>query len=170
MNNSAIFGRIPVQHLSLNKLIQFGDHLLVDHPVIDAQHKEIFELGVKVYQDWSCGEGIDVLRPAVEKLSNLMHVHFGFEERVLSGIGYEDIKSHAAEHRSMRDELSLMNEQFRNYKGGREIRTGSLMAPGWSIMQFILGFTVGHVATSDMCYYRALAANKHLVSGLVDAS
>ena len=88
MNDTALFGRMPLQHLSLNNLIQFGDHLLVDHPVIDAQHQEIFELGVKVYQDWSSGEGIDVLRPAVENLSNLMHAHFNFEERILHGIGY----------------------------------------------------------------------------------
>lgn len=169
MHNNALFGRLPFQHLSLNNLIQFGDHLLVDHPVIDAQHKEIFELGVKVYQDWSSGEGVDVLRPAVEKLSNLMHSHFSFEERVLHDIGYEDLKGHAAEHRVMRDELSLIHERFHSYKDGREIRSGSLMAPGWSIMEFILGFTVGHVASSDMAYYRALVANKHLISDLVSA-
>jgi len=170
MSNNALFGRMQLQHLSLGRLIQFGDHLFVDHPVIDAQHKLIFNLGVSVYQNWSGGEGVDVLRPAVEKLSNLMHSHFNFEERVLHAIGYEDLKSHAAEHRAMRDELSVMHERFHSYKDGKEIRPSSLMAPGWSIMQFILGFTVGHVAASDMAYNRTLIANKHLISDLVPAS
>lgn len=170
MNNTALFGRMPFQHLSLNNLIQFGDHLLVDHPVIDAQHKEIFDLGVKVHQNWRGGEGVDVLRPAVEELSNLMHAHFSYEERVLHEIGYKDLKNHAAEHRTMRDELSLMHERFHSYKDSKEIRSGSLMAPGWSIMEFILGFVVGHVASSDMAYNRALMANRHLILDLVNAS
>lgn len=29
--------------------------------------------------------------------------------------------------------------------------------PGWSVMQFILGFTVGHVTSSDMSYFKALS-------------
>lgn len=170
MNNSALLGRMQLQHLSLNQLIQFGDHLFVDHPVIDAQHKEIFNLGVNVFENWRGGECVDVLRPAVEKLSNLMHSHFSYEERVLHEIGYEDLKNHAAEHCTMRDELSLMHERFHSYKDGKEIRSGSLLAPVWSIMQFILGFTVGHVASSDMAYSCALIANKHLILDLVNAS
>jgi hemerythrin len=93
-------------------------------------------LGVNVYEKWRGGGNIDVLRPAVEKLSNLMHSHFSFEERL------------------------------HNLKETKEIRGGSLLAPGWSIMQFILGFTVGHVASSDMAYSRALIANRHLISAL----
>ena len=112
------------------------------------------------------GGGIDVLRPAVEKLSNLMHSHFSYEERILYEIGYEDLKNHAAEHRTMRDELSIMNEQFHNFKEGKEIRGGSLLAPGWSVMQVVLGFIVGHVANSDMSYNRALIANRLLISAL----
>ena len=134
--------------------------------MIDAQHKGIFDLGVKVYENWRGGGGIDVLRPAVEKLSNLMHSHFSYEERILYEIGYEDLKNHAAEHRTMRDELSIMNEQFHNFKEGKEIRGGSLLAPGWSVMQVVLGFIVGHVANSDMSYNRALIANRLLISAL----
>lgn len=164
MHIDTLLERMQPQPVSLAQLIQFGDHLFVDHPSIDAQHKAIFNLGVSVYQSWRGGEGVGVLRPAVEKLSNLMHAHFSYEERVLHDIGYEDLKNHATEHRAMRDELSQMNERFHSYMGGEETRSSSLMAPGWSIMQFILGFTVGHVASSDMAYNRALIANRHLIS------
>ncbi len=160
MDTSALFGRMQLQHLSLSNLIQFGDHLFVEHPAIDAQHRAIFDLGATVYENWRCGGSIDVLRPALEKLTNLMHSHFSFEERVLAEIGYEDLKSHAAEHRTMRDELSSMHDRLHSFKEGQEIRGGSLLAPGWSIMQFILGFTVGHVAHSDMSYNRALLASR----------
>ena len=150
MNNSALFGRTQLQHFSISNLIHFGDHLSVEHPAIDAQHKTIFNLGTKVYEDWRNGGSIDVLRPSVDKLANLMHSHFSFEERVLDAIGYDDLKNHAAEHRSMLDELSILHDRFHTVREGRATLTGSMLAPGWSIMQFILGFTVGHVTTSDM--------------------
>ncbi len=160
MNRSAIFGRMPLQHLSINNLIQFGDDLSVGHAAVDAQHRAIFNLGAKVHEDWRTGGSIDILRPAVDKLNDLMHAHFAFEERTLDAIGYHDLKNHAAEHRSMLDELSIMHDRFRGFKGGLETRGGSLLAPGWPIMQFVLGFTVGHVMSSDLSYCQALIANR----------
>jgi hypothetical protein len=53
-----------------------------------------------------------------------------------------------------------MNEQFPKFKEEKEVRGGSLLAPGWSVMQFILGFTIGHVACCDMGYNRALVASR----------
>jgi hemerythrin-like metal-binding protein len=156
MNQGSIFGRISLQHLSLRNLMQFGDHLVVEHPEIDAQHKAIFQLGVGIYEDWRGGGSLDVLRPAVDKLSKLTHSHFAYEEQVLEEIGYDDLKSHSQEHQAMRDELSMVHERFNGL--ARSGRTTAL-SPGDEIMQFVLGLTVGHVGTSDMRYYRALMAN-----------
>ena len=89
-----------------------------------------------------------------------MHSHFSFEERVRGEIGYADLKSNAVEHRTMRDEFSSMHERFHELKKDQEIQAGSLMAPGWSIMQFILKFTVGHVTQIDMGYNQALSASR----------
>jgi hemerythrin-like metal-binding protein len=149
MNQFAPFGRMPIQHRPLERLIEFGAHFIVDHPTIDAQHKAIFELGVRVHEEWRRGGSLDALRPAVEKLSNLMHAHFAHEERVLEAIGYEDLKGHVAEHQSMRDELSMVHERLHAF--GDRANAG-----GDALVRFILGMTVGHVAASDMRYYRAL--------------
>ncbi len=170
MNTSALFGRMQLQHLSRSKLLEFGDHLFVDHPVIDAQHRAIFGLGTNAYENWRDGGSLDVLRPALEQLTNLMHSHFSYEERVLGEIGYEDLKVHAAEHRTMRDELSSMHDQLHSFQEGQEIREGLLLAPGWSIMQFILRFTVGHVAHSDMGYNQALVASRKRASAAATRS
>ena len=51
MNNSTLFGRMQLEHLSLSSFIQFGDHLFVEHPEIDAQHKAIFDLGTNLYEN-----------------------------------------------------------------------------------------------------------------------
>jgi len=155
-----LFGRIQLQHLSVNNLIQWGDHLSVDHSGIDAQHKAIFDLGTKVYKKWKDGGSIDALRPAADKLENLLKTHFSFEEQLLAEIGYQDLKQHAAEHHSMLAEMETMKERFHTFKDGQESVGGSLLAPGWPIMQFVLGFTIGHVMSSDMSYCRALAASR----------
>ena len=106
------------------------------------------------------GAILDVLRPAVEKLSNLVHSHFAYEERLLHEIGYDDLKNHAAEHQALRDELSILHDRLH---GLDECRRTSLVARGDDVIQFILGLTVGHVGSSDMRYYRALRANRGLV-------
>lgn len=162
---NAPFGRIQMQHLAINNLIQWGDHLSVEDAAIDAQHKAIFELGTSVYESWRGGGNVDVLRLAVDKLAHLLPAHFAYEERLLAEIGYEGLDQHAAEHRGMLDELAVIRERFHNFKGGHESPGGSILAPGWSIMQFILGFTVGHVMSSDMDYCRPLIARRNEVQG-----
>jgi len=159
--NNALFGRIQLQHFSITNLIQWGDHLSVEHPGIDAQHKSIFDLGTKVYEHWRDGGSIDVLRPAVDKLVNLLHAHFSYEERLLAEIGYDGLDQHAAEHRSMLKDLEVMHGCFKIFKDGQISRRGSLLAPGWPIMQFILEFSIGHVMSSDMSYYQALIASRN---------
>jgi len=164
--NAGLFGRIPMRHHALNNLIQWGDHLSVEHPGIDAQHKAIFDLGIKVYETWRSGGGINILRPAVDKLANLLPAHFSYEEKLLAKIGYDGLEQHVAEHRTMLDDLAVMHGRFRTLKEGHESPGGSVLAPGWSIMQFILGFTVGHVMSSDMSYCRTLVANRNATPGV----
>jgi hemerythrin len=160
MSISAPFGRIQLQQQAINNLIQWGDHLSVDHPMIDIQHKAIFDLGTRVYENWKSGGSLDVLFPAMDKLANLLQAHFAYEERVLAEIGYDELKEHAAEHRCMLDEIEMLRDGFRGCRGDLEVRRGSVLAPGWSVMQFILGFTIGHVSTSDMSYCQTLKASR----------
>jgi hemerythrin len=163
--NNAFFGRVQLQHIFVTNLIQWGDHFSVEHPGIDAQHEAIFDLGAKVYENWRSGGSVDVLRPAVDKLANLLQAHFSYEERLLVEIGYVGLDEHVAEHRSMLNDLEIMQERFHTFRDGHESPGGSLLAPGWPIMQFILGFTIGHVMSSDMSYCRALIASRDHVQG-----
>jgi hemerythrin-like metal-binding protein len=163
--NNALFGRMQMQHFAVNNLIQWGDHLSVEDAAIDAQHKAIFDLGTSVYESWRGGGSIVTLRPAVDKLAHLLPAHFAYEERMLAEINYEDLDQHVAEHRGMLNELSVMRGRFHNFKEGHESPAGSTLAPGWSIMQFILGFTVGHVMSSDMSYCQPLVARRNTVQG-----
>ena len=149
-----------MQQPSLARLIQRGDHLSVGHQEIDAQHKAIMELGMRLYEGWRGGSSVGVLRPLVAKLGKLLPAHLAYEERVLAGIDYDDLQQHAAEHAKMSADFTDLEARFADVKDGQVPASGSLLAPGWPIMQFFLGFTLGHVGTSDMSYCRALAASR----------
>ena len=157
----ALFDRVQRQNSSVNNVIQWGEHLSVEHPVIDAQHKAIFDLGSDFYENWRSGASVDLLRPAVDKLGNLMHAHFTYEERVLTNICYSGLIEHAAEHRIMLDKLQIMQDYVYTFKLDQKVRRGSLQTPGWKIMELIFGFTVGHLMSSDMSYSLAIMASRN---------
>ena len=163
--NKAFFGRVQLQHLAVANLIQWGDQLSVDHPGIDAQHEAIFGLGARVYDSWRSGGGVAVLRPAVDKLANLLRAHFFYEEQLLTEIGYDGLKQHVAEHNSMLNELESLQGRFHSFSEGQPNPGGSVLAPGWSVMQFVLEFTIGHVMTSDMSYCQALSDSRNWLQG-----
>jgi len=157
---NAEYGRGQSQLLSVINLIQWGEHFSVGHSGIDAQHKKIFDLGFRVYENWRNGGGTDELHPTVEKLAALLKAHFSYEESLLAKIGYEGLNEHIAEHRRMLNDLETMREQINERlslsKTGSK-SGGSMLAADWPVLQFILGFSVGHVATSDIRYSEALA-------------
>ena len=159
IGRTALFGRVPLQHLAMTNLIQWGDHLSVGNREIDAQHKAIFDLGGRIHENWRGGAAVDALRPLVDKLANLLPAHFSYEERRLAEIGYDDLDHHEAEHRSMLKDFARVRERFHALEDGHQSRGGSLLAPGWPIMQFFLEFSVGHVMSSDMSYAQALTAS-----------
>ena len=159
--NEEIVGRTQMQDQSINHLIKWGDHLSVGHPEIDAQHKEIYEFGAEVYESWRDGVRVGELRIATDRLYGLLRTHFLFEERLLGGIGYGDLKRHVAEHRSMLKELQAMQEHFKTLSDDDDSPGGSVLSPNWSVMQFILAFTLGHVMTSDMSYVQPLQASRN---------
>jgi hemerythrin len=151
-------GRTQLPDHSINHLMQWGDHLSVGHPGIDAQHKEIYDFGAEIYESWRDGVRLGTLRVAVDTLLKLLRAHFTYEERLLAGIGYAGLKQHVAEHRAMLKELQEMREHFETLIDDDDSPGGSVLSPNWSVMRFILGFSLGHVMTSDMSYSQPLKA------------
>lgn len=157
ITNPEIAGQ--TQDQSINHLIKWGEHLSVGHPEIDAQHKEIYDFGAEIYESWRDGVRVGELRISTERLLKLLRAHFVYEERLLAGIGYSDLKQHVAEHRSMLKELQDMRDHFENMGDDDDSPGGSVLSPNWSVMRFILGFSLGHVMTSDMSYSQSLKAS-----------
>ena len=106
------------------------------------------------------GASVATLRPGVAKLGKLLPAHLAYEENVLAAIGYDELEQHKAEHGQMLKNFTEMQARFDAVSDDQRSASGSLMAPGWPVMQFFLEFTFGHVGTSDMRYCQAMKAGR----------
>jgi hemerythrin len=152
-DRNGFFGRVPMMQYSLANLVQWGDHLSVDHPGIDAQHEGIFKLVGETHDLWRGNADIVKLRAVVDKLDNVLASHFGYEERMLAENAYPRLAEHAAEHNMMLQELSSIRERM-------DGDSKALPEPGWVLLNFMLGVTIGHILSSDIDYCRHITENR----------
>jgi hemerythrin-like metal-binding protein len=153
-----LFGSDHPEESRPRDFMEWRDHLSVNHPVLDAQHKAIYDLGSQIYRDWLDGAKVDVLRTAIAQLEALIEEHFSTEEQILMEIGYEKLAQHKNEHRSMLETLRTCRNNLNALDAGIDMPRGSVTSPGWPIMQLIIAFSMGHVMTSDKDYSAVLLA------------
>jgi hemerythrin-like metal-binding protein len=145
------FGRMSGLHglsdLSLKQLVSWGDHLKVDQPQIDAQHQAIFDIALEIADLWHKHGDLDQVKALAEKLDKVLEAHFRFEEQQLASIGYTKLAEHRGEHKVMLDELHVIRGRL------AKMGHGTIQAePGFLVLSYILGVTVGHITHSDMDY------------------
>ncbi len=135
----------------LKQLIVWGDHYKVDQPQIDAQHQGIFDIALEIVEIWHDHRDLGELKAVAERLEKVLEAHFRYEERQLEAIGYTKLDEHRSEHRMMLGQLQSIRHRL------ELIEPGALHSePGFLLLSYIFGVTVGHIAHSDMDY-RAFA-------------
>lgn len=148
-----MFGRLSSLHgladMSLTDLISWGDYFKVHHPQIDAQHEAIFNLVGEVSALWHAHGSSDDLLAIVDKLDKVLRAHFRFEEATLAEIDYPRLDAHQAEHAIMLRDLKSIRCRIVAMNHGP-----AYPEPGWLVMNFLLGVTVGHIVHSDVDYCR----------------
>jgi hemerythrin len=151
LGSRGMFGRLSGLHgltdFSLRQLIAWGDHLKVDQAQIDAQHEAIFNLATHIVDLWQKHADVGQVKAAAEKLAKVLDAHFRYEERELARIGYPKLAEHRAEHKVMLDELRLIRDRLDGM--GQGTVQGE---PGFLVLNFVLGVTIGHIFHSDMQY------------------
>jgi hemerythrin-like metal-binding protein len=143
-----VSGLHGLSDLSLKQLIAWGDHLKVDQSQIDAQHEAIFGIAMEITDLWHKHGKVGELRALVEKLNRVLEAHFRYEEGVLAGIQYPKLAEHRAEHDTMLRELEILRGRLANLKEEGPAYPG----PGFLVLNYMLGVTVGHIFHSDMDY------------------
>lgn len=151
LSSRSAFGRASGLHgmsqFSLRQLIGWGDHLKVDQPQIDAQHEAIFTLALEISEVWHKHGNLAQLRALTEKLHKVLEAHFRYEEQQLAAIGYPKLAEHRAEHQTMLDEMQVLRTRLDGLENG-----AIQSEPGYLVLNYILGVTVGHIFHSDMDY------------------
>jgi len=151
-----MFGRLTGPHglsqFTLASLIKWGEHLAIGHPEIDAQHEAIFGLAAKAHELWRQRARAAAVRPLVERMQNVLSAHFRFEEKVLAEASYPRLDQHQQEHALMLRDLAAIRRRLAAKSGSAGIE------PAWTVLNYMLGVSIGHVLSSDFEYCRHLAA------------
>jgi hemerythrin len=140
--------KAEIERYSVTSMLRWGEDFSVGIPVLDQQHRAIFDLLAQAHELWRSGAGVAQLRPLLSRLGELLGSHFAEEERVLEDGRFPRLAEHAAEHRSALDEQSAIARRFDAGPDG-----GGLM-PGWVVFEFLLRVAVIHVLSSDAEYAR----------------
>jgi hemerythrin len=154
LSSGESYGEVQLDRYSVSSVIRWGEDLSVGHPVLDEQHRAIFDLLGEAQDLWRRGEGVSRLGPLLSRLGKLLEKHFPQEEAVLAASGYPKLQEHAAEHRIA---LSDLRDICNRFKGGAD---AAGLAPGWVVLEFIFRMAVGHVLASDAGYAEYLAETK----------
>ena len=139
---------------SLNQLLTWGDHYKVDQDQIDTQHEAIFNICMDIAELWHARGEIEHLKELTQKLDLVLEAHFRYEERELAKLGYKKLDEHKAEHAVILRELEMIRSRLDHLPAGAD-----RMASAFSVHNFVLGLTVGHISHSDMDYCQ-LTRNK----------
>ncbi len=143
-------GPLGLSTISLRRMIEWGEHYQVGQPELDAQHRAIFDIALEVADIWQRRGDMQQLKEVAAKLARALEAHFAFEERQFADTDYARKAEHCEEHRVLLAELHSIRERLERMKPGR-VPT----EPGFVVLSYVLGLTVGHLSHSDMDGYAA---------------
>jgi len=121
------------------------DRLTADDPQVTDQHDAIFRIAMELADTWHGRGDAQRIRALLEKLGRVLESHFRYEERIFAAVGYPRLEEHKAEHKVILDELKVIRGWLEQMGHGT-----AQIAPSFSVNNFILGVTVGHIGRSDM--------------------
>jgi hemerythrin len=92
--------------------LEWSAELSVGVPVIDAQHREVFDAVNSLIEAMKDGCGRARVRQTFEALGAYVTTHFETEERLMRETGYPELKHHCARHRAFVDAFVALKARF----------------------------------------------------------
>lgn len=130
--------------------------LVVGHPTIDGQHRELFQRANQLFAalraSGSESEGEEVRR-TLRFLNEYVVFHFADEERFMDRIGYPQAAEHRAEHRDYVRRLQLLDAQFDSEAGSAAM----VMAAAGFLRSWLLEH-IGRADVALVAHARAMGA------------
>lgn len=92
--------------------LEWNDALAVGHPVIDAQHREIFKRFGALLEACNQGRAQESLQELFGFLDRYVKEHFSVEEELMTRHAYPARDQHLAEHRLFIDQLVMLRKEL----------------------------------------------------------
>ena len=128
-----------------------AEDLKLGSATVDAQHDQIFQLALKANGLARHQADRAKLRATFLEFGDLLREHFTYEEKVLANIRHPKLAEHRDEHRLMLAEM----DAIRSRVGGAGA-SDAFHEEVLSILNFMMGVTVGHMLGSDLDCAKAL--------------
>lgn len=139
------FRRLPFG-LKFHRVVSDGYRVFTWHPsysinvpVVDDQHRRLFEIAEQLHQAMIAGQGKPALSHILARLVTYTKTHFDTEERIMRECGYPGYERHKAEHVELTKKVL---EFSRDYEAGR-------IALSVSVLQFLKDWLVNHIQGND---------------------
>lgn len=121
----------------MDDIFEWGEQYSVGNEVIDIQHQRLFEIGKNIIN-----ADLGSLYVFVSELHQCADEHFSSEEAYMRSIGYPEIETHIALHKTLLQELTdILTKKVRKHKTPEEIKN------------FFLCWLLDHVMMQDMKYF-----------------
>ena len=82
-------------------MLDWSDHLAIDHAEIDSDHRYIIHLIDRLYNLPDNGCCLDEIEREYSDLLDFMAIHFRREERLMNELSYPKMAAHVTEHDSL---------------------------------------------------------------------
>lgn len=92
--------------------LEWNEDLAVGHPLIDTQHRSLFDRFGAFVDACDQRRGPEQLRELFGFLDDYVQGHFGEEEALMARHGYPELARHQAEHRRFIDQLAALKREL----------------------------------------------------------
>lgn len=120
-------------------MFEWNDQYRLNHPVIDGQHKRLFQLAGELHGAMLAGKGSKVLERTLDELINYTKAHFASEERLMQQSGYPGYAEHKIQHDRLTARVVDFQKTFQDQKATATIE----------LMQFLKDWLTHHIGEVD---------------------
>lgn len=135
-------------------MFEWNESFSVDIPLIDQQHKKLFDIGERVYrlieEDYN-NKNFHEIMNLIDELYKYTKYHFEEEEKIMKFYNYPGLNAHRQEHNKFIEYLD-------DLKIGEiiEEREDALK----DLIKFIASWIFRHIGSSDFSYKDYIASKK----------
>ena len=126
-------------------------------PIIDEQHRRLFETLDQVQEAVAHGSTKNEIRGFVQALLAATREHFRTEEAIMTRHGFPDLLAHIREHEMMLEKLEDLNQRFEESQDSMALLVTTFMG----------GWLRHHISEGDFNYAQYIKSGQ-VVSGSPD--